>query len=719
MHPPEVPQRAPLWAWLVPLLALGSVLALTVANPAPLRGLRNATFDQFQRWHPRAYDHPQVRIVDIDDESLHRFGQWPWSRERVAQLLMEIQKLQPASTAVDIMFTEPERSAGQPADAEAVTSAARPSQAAATAPDAALARALAAGKVAIGFAMAPPRAQGASAPVLDDALQLKAGVVVAGGDPAAFVTGFQASVSNLPELQAGAAGQGAMTFVPDDDGIVRRVPMILSVGGQLVPSLTAEALRLEAHAATYFVRSAGDRGGVVNVRIGERTIDTDSTGALWVHYARPHPERYIPAWQLLAHQVSAERIQGSVVLVGTSAQGLMDLRFSPRGGVMPGVEIHAQALEQILSGQHLSRPGWTPAVELIATLLSGLLVGVLAMTRGAALATAGFVFVAGALCLSAWEAFVGQGVLVDASVPTLALALVFIPTTLIQHLLTERKQRWIRDAFSRYVSPNLVDYLIAHPETLALGGKRQRCSFVFADLAGFTALMETMDPTAAVSVLNGYLDRMIAIAFANGGTLDRIVGDAVAIVFSAPVEQLDHERRALTCALQMQAFARRYVDDLAGQGVVFCETRMGVHSGEVTVGNFGGGAIFDYRALGDPVNVAARLEGANKYLGTLICVSEATLAGCPDARARPIGRLRLAGRTETVMTYEPLEDGDNRTPVDPDYQRAFDLMRSEDVQALQAFEALEADRPSDALVKLHLARLRTGQSGDVLVLSEK
>jgi adenylate cyclase len=688
------------WVWLVPTVALAVALGIIVANPMPLRGLRNATFDQYQRWHPRGDDALPVQIVDIDDESLQRIGQWPWPRERVAQLIDEINRQQPASTAMDIVFAEPDRT----------------DQSGHSASDDQLARSLARGNVAIGFAMTAARVQrdGSAAP--REALQLKASYLVLGGDPIAFVREFASSVSNLPQLQDAAAGQGSMTFIPDDDGVVRQVPLLMNLDGQLVPSLAAEALRLAAHATTYTVHSAGDRGGVVDVRIGGRTIATDASGALWVHYARPHPERYIPAWQVLAHQVPAEALKGRIVLVGSSAQGEMDLRFSPRGGVVPGVEVHAQALEQVLDGQQLGRPGWTPAFEWLATLLSGLLVGALAIRRGAAASTTGFLILAVLMCVGAWAFFLYGHVLVDPLVPSLGLALVFVPTALFKHLLIERKQRWIKQAFSRYVSPNLVDYLIAHPETLTLGGKRQRCSFVFADLAGFTTLMEKMDPTAAVSVLNGYLDRMIAIAFEHGGTLDRIVGDAVAIVFSAPIEQVDHERRALRCALRMHVFARRYVDDLAAQGTAFCQTRIGVHSGEVTVGNFGGGAIFDYRALGDPVNVAARLESANKHLGTLLCVSEATLQACPDVHARPIGRLRLAGRIEPVMTYQPLDEGE---PPDEDYGRAFERLRDGSAEALPTFEALALLRPMDPLVQLHLARLRAGLLGDEVHLTEK
>jgi adenylate cyclase len=686
------------WAWAVPLAALAVALAAMVLDPPVLRGLRNAGFDQFQRWHPRSSDgEPPVRIVDIDDESLRRVGQWPWRRDQVARLLDAIEAAQPASIAVDVLFAERDRTAGDgPAD-----------------PDGQLARTLAAGPVVLGFGMSPRRSERPDLAASDDGLVLKAGFFPLGGDPIPFLPAFGSGVANLPAFQQAAAGQGAMTFIPDGDGVIRQVPLLLSLDGRLVPSLTAEALRVAVGATHYTVRTAGETGGVMDVRIGPRTVPTDAGGALWVHYARHDPRRYIPAWRLLAHEVPAEALQGRIVLVGTSAQGLMDLRFGPLGGIIPGVEVHAQALEQLLTGQPLDRPGWVPAVEWLLALLGGLAVAALAMRRSAAVSAAGFVALSGAVGLAAWAAFVRGHVLVDAVAPTLAMALVFVPTTVMRHLQSERRQRWMKQTFSRYVSPNLVEYLIAHPDALVLEGRRQRCSFVFTDLAGFTALMEGMDPAAAVGLVNAYLDRMIAIAFEHEGTLDRIVGDAVAIMFSAPVEQKDHEQRALRCALAMHAFSRRYVEELAAQGVAFSHTRIGVHTGEVTVGNFGGEAIFDYRALGDPVNTAARLESANKHLGTLVCVSEATLAGCPGAPARPIGRLRLAGRRGYLMAYEPLPE------PDAEYQRAFELMQAGRDEALAAFEALARARPDDPLVRLHLARLHAGRTGDAIELADK
>jgi adenylate cyclase len=439
---------------------------------------------------------------------------------------------------------------------------------------------------------------------------------------------------------------------------------------------------------------------------------------MWLHYSQPVAARHVSAWKVLAGQVPADQLAGHIVLIGSSAQGLMDLRFSPLG-LMPGVDAHAQALEQALSGHFLQRPSWARGLESLLLVLSGLVAAAFALRARALTAAVASLALLAALGTAAWWAFVSQGLLLDAISPATGLLLSYLVCSLWQHRSSEREQRWIRQAFARYVSPNRVAYLVAHPEGMALGGRRQTCSFVFTDLAGFTQFMEGMDPAQAVSLLNAYLDQMVAIAFRHEGTLDRIVGDAVAIMFSAPVPQADHRARALACALEMDAFASDYAARLRHQGFAFGHTRIGVHCGEVIVGNFGGSTMFDYRALGDPVNTAARLESVNKHLGTRICVSEAMLLDPPQISLRPVGHLVLKGKSQALAVFEPLTEGAvPRAPLDA-YRAAFTAMQQQDPLALELFAQLAQAWPQDPLVQLHQRRLTAGERGDRIVMDEK
>ncbi|QHE86269.1 CHASE2 domain-containing protein [Hydrogenophaga sp. BPS33] len=697
--------------------ALG--LLLVLADPLPLQALRHQGFDQYQRWQPRTYEAAPVRIVDIDEASLAKLGQWPWSRDKLATLVTQLGAQGAAAIGFDVVFAEPDRTSPRRASADWALS---PEQARSIAAlpdnDETFAKAIAQHNVVLGFALRSDTRAATAPPALPNARYRT--VWLGEPSPQALHT-FASAVPALPVLDAAASGSGALTFVPDTDGVVRRVPLLMALGQTPVPGLSTELLRVAQGEHNLVVRRAeGDAPALAQLRIGQASIPTNAQGELWLHYTEARPERYLPAWKVLAGNADPALLEGHIVLVGSSAQGLLDLRFNPLGRVMPGVEAHAQAMEQVLTQHYLNRPSWAVAAEALAVVLGCVAlvwVGVFVPSLWAA-ATA-LALVAGALW-GGWLAFSNQRLLLDSFTPALTWALAFVLASLCRHFWSERQQRWVKEAFSRYVSPNRVEHLMKNPGQLELGGKRQDCSFIFTDLAGFTSLMEAIDPAQAVSLLNRYLEEMISIAFRHQGTLDRIVGDALAIMFSAPVVQPDHAQRAMDCALEMHAFATAYAREVQGQGIAFGLTRFGVHSGEVIVGNFGGGALFDYRALGDPVNTAARLESVNKHLGTLICASETTLSACTGVRARPVGELVLMGKTQALQVHEPLPDPppEDYAPIEL-YQAAYGALRDGDARARECFEQLQALYPGDPLVALYGARLAQNEPGVRIVLSAK
>jgi len=730
------------------LALLGLSVLLILADPQALQTMRHAVFDQYQRWHPRPYQDTAVRVIDVDEESLARLGQWPWPRTRLAELVQKLRDAQAAAIGFDVVFAEPDRtSPAAMAGLWSLPPAGRSALAQLPDHDAVFAAALRGGKVVLGFSMLPSGGPGGPADAVPavarpDALSQTSRYVQMGAAAASQVPVFGGIVPALPALaqavagDGGNGGNGGLVFLPDNDGVVRRVPLVLRAGGQLVPTLVSEMLRVGQGESNVLLRGA-DRGvgaastsggGLAEVRIGQIALPTTARGEVWLHYTRPVPARTIPAWRVFEGQLPADELRGRLLLVGSSAQGLMDLRFSALGTVIPGVEVHAQALEQALTDGFLYRPAWAPSAEVMAVIVGGLLVGLLALTTGPAvsgLVTAAYI---AAMAWGGWSAFVDHQLLLDPLAPALAVFFAFLLPSLLRHHASEQRRRWVAQAFSRYVSPNLVSHIVKHPEELELGGRRQHCSFIFTDLAGFTGLMEKIDPAVAVGLLNAYLDGVIAIAFRHQGTLDRIIGDAVAIMFSAPVTQSDHQRRAFDCALDMQRFATDFALRQQAAGIAFGRTRIGVHSGEVIVGNFGGNTMFDYRALGDAVNTAARLESVNKHLGTWTCVSQATLDGCGGAVVRRVGQLVLKGKTEALLVCQPVNDG-LEGPVDTArlqaYEAAYTLMAASSPEALAAFEALAAQDANDPLVRLHLGRLRGLDAGalpvpgDLLVMTEK
>lgn len=266
----------------------------------------------------------------------------------------------------------------------------------------------------------------------------------------------------------------------------------------------------------------------------------------------------------------------------------------------------------------------------------------------------------------------------------------------------------VRANLSRFFSPNLAYQLVNNPDELEVGGERRDLTFLFTDLTDFTALVEASEPDLVVSLLNEYLDEMTNIVFDHGGTIDKVVGDAVHAIFGAPMTQPDHARRAVQCALDMDVFAEQFAAAKRAEGIALGSTRIGVNSGPAIVGNFGGETFFDYTAHGDAINTAARLEAANKHLGTRIAVSRASVERARGFHGRPVGEVLLRGKQETITVYQPLPAD---APPDEAYLAAYRLMEAGAPEAVDAIAVLARERPADTLVAMHAARLGRGDRG--------
>jgi adenylate cyclase len=269
---------------------------------------------------------------------------------------------------------------------------------------------------------------------------------------------------------------------------------------------------------------------------------------------------------------------------------------------------------------------------------------------------------------------------------------------------------------SRYFSPNLAERLASDASALDLGGKRREVAALFTDIAGFTNLVENLDPALLSEVLNEYLCEMTDVVFEHEGTVAKIVGDAIHVLFGAPGDQPDHSTRAVACTLALDECSERFRARWAKRGVTLGPTRIGVHTGPAIVGNFGGGRFFDYTAYGDTINTAARLEAANKVLGTRICVSADVAAQAEGFLGRPVGDLVLRGKTKALRAFEPLSEEVYAHPATASYAEAFAKIEKGDPGATTAFAALMGMRANDGLVNFHLKRLLNGGSGTVFDL---
>ena len=273
-----------------------------------------------------------------------------------------------------------------------------------------------------------------------------------------------------------------------------------------------------------------------------------------------------------------------------------------------------------------------------------------------------------------------------------------------------------RASLSRYFSPNLAERLASDADAIDLGGQRRDITTLFTDIASFTALVETLDPGALGPLLNEYLTGMTDIVFAHDGTVAKIVGDALHVLFGAPGEQPDHAARAVACALALDDYSQSFRERFQKKGIALGVTRIGVHAGPAIVGNFGGGRFFEYTAYGDTINVAARLEAANKKLGTRVCVSVTLVDRVEGFRGRPVGDLMLRGKTEALRAFEPLRIEQYDDTATKSYFDAFAMLEAGNPGATAAFAAHLGKQPEDQLASFHLKRLLNGATGTQFAL---
>ena len=303
--------------------------------------------------------------------------------------------------------------------------------------------------------------------------------------------------------------------------------------------------------------------------------------------------------------------------------------------------------------------------------------------------------------------------------PVLALIFSSLLSIVYQWRVEQAKRRFVHQAFSKYMSRSYVDQLVANPDQLKVSGEHREMTFLFTDLAGFTPLTEELAPDTLVSLINEYLDKTCEIVTRHGGMVACVVGDALHVLFNAPVYQADHAQRAVDAAIELDAFCQNFAALQHAQGIPLDVTRIGINTGVTVVGNFGGKERIEYTAMGDAINTAARLESVNKYLGTRVCVSESTVEQCSGITFRPIGSLVLKGKSEGISVFEPMENLPSKS-IDQDvYIDAYKKIETQDLGALDAFRELASSCPDDPLVSFHLNRLKSGESGTTIVMNEK
>jgi adenylate cyclase len=642
------------YARLLCVALLIGLAALRIADPPPIEELRVRTFDTFQRIDPRVKTERPVTIVDIDEKSLAKLGQWPWPRTRIADLVSNLTKLGAVVIAFDVIFSEPDRlNPDVAADTfRNLDEATREKLRALPSNDQVFADTMRRSRVVLGESGLPSVLS-----ELDPTLPVT-GLAMLGEEPQRFMFKFPGLLRNTAVLEKAAAGRGLLTINPERDGIIRRVPMIMQAQGITMPSLSFEMLRVVTGTGTIFIKA--DHAGMTSIGVKGFQIPTDRHGQLWVHFAHYDPTLYVSAADILDGSVKPEMIENKLVLVGTSAVGLNDIKTTPVSSAMPGVEIHAQVLEAALTKSLLAQPPYGPALEFGAALLLGILVIAFAPMFGPVTLVAVGALFASLLVGTSWYYYTQQRLLVDFTYPLLSTTTIYLTLIFSSFVREQAQRRQIRSAFGQYLSPALVAQLAQSPEKLVLGGESREMTIMFSDVRGFTTISEAFknDPQGLTTLMNRFLTPLTNAILARKGTIDKYMGDAIMAFWNAPLDDKEHQLNACEAALDMleRIDELNKIREVEAQenGTTYFPINVGVglNTGYCVVGNMGSDLRFDYSVLGDTVNLASRLEGQTKEYGFSIIVGSRTAMAVKEKFAiLELDFIMVKGKKEPEVIY--------------------------------------------------------------------
>ncbi|KQQ33273.1 guanylate cyclase [Duganella sp. Leaf126] len=726
---------APRWSRHAARLLLGALLTLAAAAASiglfgsdTIGRLDAMLGDMRMRVETPQLDR-RIVIVDIDESSLNRIGRFPWGRDVQARLVTQLTRhYGVAVVGFDIAFPEPDTSSGYDvlarlASTELAGVPGLRQQLQRLQPqmdyDALFADAMRGQPVVLGYSVSDRQRKGVLPAPAFTLADLGGRTVTAFSAP-----GYEA---NLARLQQAARGAGIFTALTDSDGVLRSSTLLQRIGDGYYPSLSlaTASVYLQAHAIAPVFGQAADamsqaeraHGGIDRIAVftprEQRTIPVgEALTTTIVFRGRGGPDggafRYVSAADVLTGAVPADVLRGAIVLVGTTAAGLNDLRATPVNAEFPGVEVHANLIKSILDGQFTSRPDYALAIEFGQVVLVGLLLGAaLAVAAPAMAVLLAAAALAGVLALN-WWLYHSAGAVLDCAVLLLLIVALLLANLAWGYVFEVRKGRALVSRFGQYVAPELVAQMADHPDRYDMDGESRALTVLFADVRGFTAISERMAPQELREYINLYLTAMSEdIRDSHGGTLDKYIGDAVMAFWGAPVAFADHARRAVSSALLMQRSAARLNRQFAARGWPPLQIGIGINSGLMHVGDMGSRIRRAYTVMGDAVNLGARLEGLTKVYGVGIAVSEFTRAQAPQFAYRELDRVRVKGKTAPVTIFEPrglLGDADAAEhALLANWSRVLDLLRSRDWDGA---EALLRALPDDGLRRLYTARLR-------------
>jgi adenylate cyclase len=615
----------------------------------------------------------RVVIVAIDEKSINELGRWPWDRKIIAQLVENLNFYGAKTIAFDIIFSEPSNAAS----------------------DKALSDALQKNKNAIlGYFFRsdgePPSKE--SLMLLEDT-RVKI-IKTTGNVTEVPVHSYPAVELNIPVIGKSAKSMGFFNIIPDNDGILRSANILMLYDGYVYTSLPLTALR--HYMGSEIVLEVANYG-VDNLLIGSYRIPCDESGRLTLnYYGKQGIFRTVPAVDIINKRLKPGDLKDCLVFVGATEVGLSDLRATPVDPVLPGIEVHATVASNALQKRLLIRDGRVIALDIVFIIVFTLILTTsLSFVRRTLLALLFFLTTLGLYYITNHFAFKYYPLNTSVLFPLISITLSYLGSEAYRNLVEEKQSRFLKKAFSSYVSPDLVGEIIKRPDMLKLGGEKREITVLFSDIRGFTTLSEKLTPESLVSVLNQYLGPMTDIVLKNKGTLDKYIGDAIMAIYNAPLNIEDHAALSCKSAIDMLEKLKELNNSFKEKGLPEIDIGVGINTGDVIVGNMGTDMRFDYTAIGDTVNLASRLEGMNKVYKTHIIISEFTFMHLKEGektgfKVRELDMIKVKGKDKPVTIYQ-VSSGMDEALIDK-FKEALQLYRKQQFkEAKEIFERLESE----------------------------
>jgi adenylate cyclase len=605
--------------FLISFAVLILLVTLKIMNPYPLQVLELKSIDTTLR-SKEITTNEDIVIIDVTDKTLEKLGQWPIDRKEFADMIERLRHYQAGVIVFPILFSEPDRSGHDNEFAKSVGSG--------------------------GIVLAQVPTNQTEKP---DAA--RRGFAAIGSDPLPYTYGWNGAVAPLKQFADNAAGVGVIASTPEVDGVIRRMPMVVSIAGQLYPSLPLEIIRTLTDDPSFQIKTG--EAGIEAVRIPQfKTISTDSNGRIWID-----PSSRFKHVEFL--DVKQEDVEGKLVILGVSASGVSSVVATPHGEKFVQ-DIQAQALLSVFAGTTPEREAIAPTLELLAAALLGILL-IVVVSNVPVLWTLPLIVILPSIGYIQGYFFKNYNQLWDLSYVIIANFIVYF-VIVAQRMISEYLQKLqIKKQFGTYLSPAMVEKLQKNPELLQLGGETRELSIMFTDVRGFTSISEHYgtDVQGLTKIMNRYMTAMTQSILESNGTLDKYIGDAQMAFWNAPLDDTQHARHAVEAAVKMLDKLKEFNDEIAAEGVPPFGMGLGINTGKVVVGNMGSVQRFDYTCLGDNVNLASRLEGQSKNYGVQIILGPETANQVKSSyNVIELDCIAVKGKKEGVKIFTLIDNAD-------------------------------------------------------------